>query len=494
MSKARSMRVTRAGSSRHLSTSLQWCGDPRPQLRMTSAHHGTMRAIRTAKVRTVESPWLRDAHWRSSLTKPTLRHTLSQSMQPQPPRPGRPRERERQPNTGAKAKAGKDKAPKAPEKPKARKAASDPERQREAPTDVKRPFAGMTREQMLAYFEPKVKKKRQPGLSPIVAYEGKPDIDWRSVFAKMTVPMSLLELLQASPEACKQLRGLSTRKHAKAKDGPAVTAKLAALLGLDSEVAEDDDGASEADIEALTEFMASLSTQDVTVRCHQGEARYDPFGEARLFGESHRLTRPFRVTANVIGELGNGRGVRFIMPENTTQADQGSEVNVIAPDLIRHYSLHVRTLASIGFLGLRIGTSDERAIPLTHFTKLSVTVEDIIREVWAVVRPEGVLEGGVKLLLGLPWLWQVDAKIGIREAQLMIGDQSRNEELRIVRGPRLAPSDRHKLILVPAPTATVEPPVIQDLSSQRSSSDSQDSDAGYTSSTEGVASTEDSEN
>jgi hypothetical protein len=55
----------------------------------------------------------------------------------------------------------------------------------------------------------------------------------------------------------------------------------------------------------------------------------------------------------------------------------------------------------------------------------------------------------VDILFGLPWLWDVDAHISIRNATIRVGDTGRGEIPREVIGPTLVPSEHHMLMLPP---------------------------------------------
>jgi hypothetical protein len=55
----------------------------------------------------------------------------------------------------------------------------------------------------------------------------------------------------------------------------------------------------------------------------------------------------------------------------------------------------------------------------------------------------------VDILLGLPWLWDVDAHILIWNATIRVGDTGRGEIPREVIGLVLVPSEHHMFMLPP---------------------------------------------
>lgn len=94
----------------------------------------------------------------------------------------------------------------------------------------------------------------------------------------------------------------------------------------------------------------------------------------------------------------------------------------------------------------------------------------IWRKVEAFVRPfsnENKYE--VHLLLGLPWLHAVGAKIKIEDSIIRIGDSEKGESAVDIRGPKFVESEEHKLVLCQS-TKGVENK-IQDMESSSEDSD-----------------------
>lgn len=175
-----------------------------------------------------------------------------------------------------------------------------------------------------------------------------------------------------------------------------------------------------------------------------------------------------------------------------SQADQGSDMNVISMGLVRSLGLELHLLSEIGFKGLSMRTADHRDTPLQHWVWLHIGVEGIWRYIRCFVAPEvvSVTESGrsehLSLILGIPWLYAVDAQISIRRSSIMVGDKSVGEEVREVKGPQMVFCKDHNLLMYPEvvmttpkapatipkiPKATVEE---VDDSSDSSSSESED--------------------
>ena len=119
---------------------------------------------------------------------------------------------------------------------------------------------------------------------------------------------------------------------------------------------------------------------------------------------------------------------RLSLTSDQTQADQGSEVNLMSRELAHDKGMRTFRLSDVGFGGLKILTSDGNKVPVDDFVALKVTCQGIVREVWAIIRPaQDHRPEGCDLFLGLPWLWEVDAVFNIRSSTLEIGDQERGE-------------------------------------------------------------------
>jgi hypothetical protein len=96
---------------------------------------------------------------------------------------------------------------------------------------------------------------------------------------------------------------------------------------------------------------------------------------------------------------------------------------------------------------MRMCTADGQSCILTHFTVFVFTCKGIKREVQAFVRPGS--KDGYQLILGLPWLYSVDAHIAIRSSTIEIGDLGYGEKRVALQGPRFVQSAKHSLMLEP---------------------------------------------
>ena len=92
---------------------------------------------------------------------------------------------------------------------------------------------------------------------------------------------------------------------------------------------------------------------------------------------------------------------------------------------------------------------------LHQWVWLRIVVEQIIRDIRCFMTPEihhttatGKTEH-LSLILGLPWLYSVDAFISIRKSKIMVGDTSVGETVREVVGPKLMFCKDHNLLMYP---------------------------------------------
>lgn len=173
-------------------------------------------------------------------------------------------------------------------------------------------------------------------------------------------------------------------------------------------------------------------------------------GQTRFLQALGNQDKAFRIEC----KIRNPAGVETHLGKATTQADQGSEMNVISQSLIKHLQLVTQPLASIGFQGLTMHTADQRDTPLKEWTEFWIGTAGIWRHVRCFVSPHTSLPGSAKsghfnLLLGLPWLFSVNAHISIRESRISIGDPSLGESMRDIVGPEMVFCNEHTLIMYP---------------------------------------------
>lgn len=141
------------------------------------------------------------------------------------------------------------------------------------------------------------------------------------------------------------------------------------------------------------------------------------------------------------------------LPTIYTQADQGSDINVVSWSMAQFYRLVLNPVESVGFSGLHMKTADGKLSKLEYYVNLSVGVQGIWRDITCFVAPKiavsPVETADAGLLLGLPWLYSVNAFISIRSSSIEIGDPALGEGSRLIQGPILVPVKEHNLLLYP---------------------------------------------
>lgn len=127
-------------------------------------------------------------------------------------------------------------------------------------------------------------------------------------------------------------------------------------------------------------------------------------------------------------------------------------MNVISTRLSHHLFLEFIPLSKAGFSGMSMCTADNKEIALQHIVKFTLNIQGIIRPVQAFVAPpdNNTSASWFSLLLGIPWLYQVDATIRIRQFAVTIGDKNVGETPRdIAEAAELGFSKEHTLIMYP---------------------------------------------
>ncbi|SLM37975.1 Ribonuclease H-like domain [Lasallia pustulata] len=169
-----------------------------------------------------------------------------------------------------------------------------------------------------------------------------------------------------------------------------------------------------------------------------------------------------------------------VLGRSQVQADQGSDMNVISTAMARQLGLTFHSLSDVGFAGLTMKTADHRETQLHHWVYLELGVEAIWRQIRCFVAPElqFPVQGldHLSLLLGIPWLYSVNAIIGIRGSKIEIGDPLQGEAVREVVGPELVFSQDHNLLMYPKAILT---PTMDDNSDNEDDEVESDTDSSF---------------
>jgi hypothetical protein len=251
-----------------------------------------------------------------------------------------------------------------------------------------------------------VKKRVSKELKQIVGRLGLEPINYKDITQGFKITISLMDLLQISPDYAKNLRKLSTRANEKKKRRQVPAAFVTAH-------------AVESTLPAAGVIYPKLVT---------------PRSEDRAF----RL--PVMSLVTIKGSL-----VQVDLKDVTCAADQGSDINIVTRSLAESLKLDIFLVSEAK--PLHMGTADGKASRLEHFTIIKVGVLGIWREVWAFIRPSGSSDR--HLLLGTPWLHDVRAVIDVRGSNICIGDFALGEKHTRIEGPKFQLLQTHKLMLVP---------------------------------------------
>jgi len=275
---------------------------------------------------------------------------------------------------------------------------------------------------------------------------GKP-IAIRELMKDWKVELSLMDLCAISPHMCQELKRLTTRPRAKRprvsknqKDPPQQFPFTVAPSSLPNP--------------SFPVYQSQPPVSSGAIDVSSAEAAAIPPSEdyhTRFLSSLVGVEKSFRIPA--VLEV---NGEKVILEKRVVQADQGSDMNIIHPKLVQRLGLEINPLEAVGFKGLCMTTADHKDTPLTGWTIVNVGVEDIWRTIRCFVGPDSH-NPQVELLLGLPWLYSVDAHISIRDSKITVGDRSLGENPRDVIGPELIYSPAHYLLVYPKPMAAHQP-------------------------------------
>lgn len=116
--------------------------------------------------------------------------------------------------------------------------------------------------------------------------------------------------------------------------------------------------------------------------------------------------------------------------------------------LAQKLNLELLSLDLVGFRGLTVRTADHKDTPLQFWVWLEVGVQQLWGKVRCFVSPSlvnplsSIGTEPLSLLLGIPWLYSVNAEISVRNSTIKIDDPSL-EEVRDVVGPELVFCNDH---------------------------------------------------
>ena len=162
------------------------------------------------------------------------------------------------------------------------------------------------------------------------------------------------------------------------------------------------------------------------------------------------VEKAFRIECTIT----SGTGTSMNLGKAITQADQGSEMNVISDSIRAQIGAPKKALSDIGFHGLTMRTADHRDTRLDYWTEFTITTSGISRLIRCFIAPRVTIAGSSRsghfnLLLGLPWLFSINAHISIRESKITIGDPAMEETMRDIIGPEMVFCTEHTLIMYP---------------------------------------------
>ena len=265
-------------------------------------------------------------------------------------------------------------------------------------------------------------------------------ISIRHVMQQNKIDMTWMDMLAWSPAMCKELKRLCTRvtnRRAQKLTNPAAPPGQPNQFSFGSQNVPNlnpgfqaSQNLSNPSTQATVSRVVAIPTPDHHTKMLRklagSEKAYNIEGSARVNGK-----------------------VTHILKKNTS-ADQGSEMNVMSTSMSQHLSLAPKPLSEVGFLGLCMETADHRETLLETWVLFDYCVEGLWRSVPCFVSPPTpAIEDVRRLLLGLPWLHDINAVISVRNSSIQIGDPAIGEHVRFITGPELVYHRDHGLLMYP---------------------------------------------
>lgn len=274
----------------------------------------------------------------------------------------------------------------------------------------------------------KAKRARRTNQA-IKGMEGKPPIDVLKKLMDTEVVLPFLWLAQLSPHFRSEVKKLLQMPRAtkKGKDN--------AATGSGALQSNDNNSTTTGSVEAEV-FKVATTTDNVSAAAkslRKLDIGRTLSGEIARWKLKDRHHRAWSLPVQVSKKKG---GQKWEINRDYVMADQGSDINLMYPNLVQHLSLKRRPISELLLprTNLCMTTADGRTNVLKHWVSFHVNVDGVKRETWAFVCPS---EGKrISLLLGLPFLESVDAHFHIREGVLTLGDKTRGEAVHNVKVPQ----------------------------------------------------------
>lgn len=227
--------------------------------------------------------------------------------------------------------------------------------------------------------EREAKKGVRKQLKMIKGMEGEKRFDLAKALANTPCPISWLQYFQDSPVARQEMSRITS-----------LTSNLvAAMFG---------DTTSNVRVSALAGLDSGVGTL--------------PIDRPRL-GENGA----FMVTA-VVGN-GDPEGPSF--STSKVCVDAGSECDLVTPDMVRKAEGEVIPMDETPWPTLSIRTSSGACARLLGIARIRVNVHGIDRIVYAcVIPPNFAASSGYDLLLGVPWLYEVNGRINVGDGTVSV--------------------------------------------------------------------------
>lgn len=314
------------------------------------------------------------------------------------------------------------------------------------------PAAGTRPEKFKAQFNaiPLTTKgpKRLNGmkLRTIVGREGKGPLDYKKMLEDTTITMSMMDFYQASPDFSKSCRKYSTRMNEKKTSRKRIP---------DPEYEEEtllvEASSSEAKQKLVRDLAFHKSEESMPLSCKVAFVDQPPKVDLTShlsFKTTARKDRAFRIPGEVILKR-DGKQGKIYLDSSMVCADQGSDLILISPQLVRVLNLERKAFADSSNQVITMGTADGTSHRITESVSFIFSTGGICREIYAFVRPERDHTVDLFLLLGLPWLHSVKAVIDICRSQIRIGNKDLNENFTVLQGPTFEFAHSHRLLLEP---------------------------------------------
>ncbi|POS82070.1 hypothetical protein EPUL_005908, partial [Erysiphe pulchra] len=246
------------------------------------------------------------------------------------------------------------------------------------------------------------KSKSETKLRNIIVREGKGPLDYKKTLENTMITMSMMDFYRASPDFSRTSGKLSTRVNEKRVKRKNIAKPVWNLEPVEEELLAEA-SSSLVEVDCDRKIIPKNYGEKPKIDCLKTNTYKIPTVNLKttpIIRTTARKDRAFRIPGEVLATR-DGKTGKFFLDESMVCADQGSDMVLISPQLVRVLQLQKNSLNEINNQGIIMGTADGTSHRIIEWVSFVFVTRGIQRQICAFVRPERGPTLDLFLLLGL---------------------------------------------------------------------------------------------